>query len=116
MITYYGLRIGILLATYIPSKLAYWFCSLVGTVSFYTNGPARRAVQDNMRHVLGADVPARRLNKVCRQIFRNMVKNYYELLCLPRLKPADLEKRVQVQGIEHVHAALKKGRGAILFS
>ncbi|MGI8588551.1 MAG: lysophospholipid acyltransferase family protein [Chloroflexia bacterium] len=116
MLTYYGLRIGVVLAAIIPRRLAYWFCSVIGNIAFFGNGPARRATQDNMRHVLGPDAEGRRLNKVCRAIFRNAVKNYYELLCLPGLSEADLKKRVRAVGREHIDNALKGGRGVIIFS
>ncbi|HUS16526.1 MAG TPA: lipid A biosynthesis acyltransferase [Chloroflexia bacterium] len=116
MLTYYGLKVGLLLAAILPGRLAYWLCSVVGNLAVFLNGSSRRAVQDNMRHVLGPDAGRRQLNKLARYVFRNTVKNYYELLCLPRLKPDDLERRIKVLGIEHVEAALAGGNGVILFS
>src|SRR5690348_6914576 len=105
MLTYYLLRVGLVLAAIIPRRIGYWLCSVIGNIAFYANGSARRAVQDNMRHVLGPQVSRRRLNKVCRAICRNTVKNYYDLLILPRLSMADLEKQVRLDGAEHIENA-----------
>ena len=114
MLTYYSLRIGLVLAAIVPRRLAYWICSLVGTLAFYSNGSARRAVLDNMRHVLGAAAGRRALHRAARSVFRNAVKNYYELLILPRLSATDLERRVHIDGMEHIDAALAGKRGVIL--
>ena len=116
MLTYYSLRIGLVLAAVIPHRLAYLICSIVGNVAFYCNGSARRAVQDNMRHVFGPRMSRWRLNQACRYVFRNTVKNYYDMLSLPKMKQTDVEKRVTVDGAEHIDEALKRGHGAIIFS
>lgn len=116
MLTYYSLRIGLVLALIVPQRLAFWLSAVIGNLAFYCNGSARRAVQDNMRHVLGPTASRRRVNQVSRGVFRNAVKNYYELLCLPRLSKADIEHHVQVVGAEHLEAALQGGRGVILCS
>src|SRR3954454_8074958 len=114
MLTYYLLRVGLVLAAIIPRRIGYWLCSVIGNVAFFCNGSARRAVQDNMRHVLGPQVGRRKLNKVCRAVFRNAVKNYYDLLILPRLSMADLEKQVQLIGSEQLALGLEGKRGVIL--
>ncbi len=116
MRTYYAFRLGVLLAGVIPHRLGYWLCSVIGNVLFYLNGNARRAVQDNLRHVLGPQVGVRRLNRTSRAVFRNMVKNYYELLCLRHFTADQLKARVRVIGAEHMSNALQAGRGAIIFA
>jgi KDO2-lipid IV(A) lauroyltransferase len=116
MTTYYLLRVGLLVARVLPQRVAYWLCSLVGNVAFYLNGSARRAVLDNLAHVFGPRANPHRLRRVGRGVFRNTVKNYYELLYLPRLSPADLQKRITLQGLEHITEARKGGRGVIIFS
>ena len=116
MRTYYAFRLGVLLAGVIPHRLAYWLCSVIGNVLFYVSGNARRAVQDNLRHVFGPQVGPRKLNRTARAVFRNMIKNYYELLCLPHFTADQLRERVQVLGSEHLTAGLQGGRGAIIFA
>src|SRR5579859_45179 len=116
MLTYYSLRFGMLLAAIVPHRLAYWLCSVVGNIAFFGNGTSRQAVWDNMRHVLGPQASRRQVDKLSRYVFRNTVKNYYELLCLPRLSQAELKQRVTVVGVENLDAARQGGHGVILFS
>lgn len=52
-------------------------------------------------------------------VIRNLEKlgeTLVEFLRFPRLTPGDIQKYVTVEGIEHLEAALKEGRGAIIFS
>src|SRR5437763_7289040 len=102
MLTYYSLRLGLVLAAIIPLRVGYWICSLIGNIAFYCNASARQAVQDNLRHVLGPSASRRRINKLARSVCRNTVKNYYELLCIPRFSKADLEKRITISGAEQI--------------
>ena len=88
----------------------------MGNVAFFCNGSARHAVQDNMRHVFGPRMSRWRLNQACRYVFRNTVKNYYDLLSLPKMKQTDVDERVTVNGAENIDEALKRGHGAIIFS
>src|SRR5437870_6987138 len=111
MLTYYGLRIGLVLAAIVPLRIGYWICSLIGNIAFYANGPTRRAVQDNLRHVLGPGASRRQINKLGRRACRHTVKNYYELLCIPRFSKADLEKRISISGVQHIEDALRQGNG-----
>jgi lauroyl/myristoyl acyltransferase len=116
MLTYYLLRIGLVLAAVLPRRTGYWLCSVIGNIAFYCNHSARHAVQDNMRHVLGPRVSRRRLNRVSRAVFRNTVKNNYDLLILPRLSMADLEKQVRLDGAEYLEKAMQGKNGVILFT
>lgn len=116
MLTYYSLRVGLALAAVMPYWLAYGLCSVVGNLAFYANGGSRRAVLNNLRHVLGPTASPHLRRKTARAVFRNAVKNYYELLCLPRLSAADLDRRIKVVGGEILDEALKAGHGAIMFS
>jgi len=116
MQTYYAFRLGVLLAGVIPHRLAYWLCSVMGNALFYLSGNARRTVQGNLRHVFGPQVGRRKLNRTARGVFRNMIKNYYELFCLPHFTADQLRARVRVIGAKHMADGLQGGRGAIIFT
>jgi lauroyl/myristoyl acyltransferase len=86
--------------------LADWF----GDLAFLMNAPARAAVEDNLRHVLGRR-PAWRL---VRQVFRHGARNYYDTLIIPSLSAAELLKLVPVAGWTTLEQALAAGRGVIM--
>src|SRR5438045_156175 len=101
---YYLFRLASWLSRIVPIRLAYWLCSLLGGLVFYLAPPMRRAVMDNMKHVLpGASVHVRRA--MARRVIRNVLKNYYDLVRLPHQKAADLERMITVRGIEYLEEA-----------
>lgn len=101
---------------FIPATLGYWLCSLVGGIVYYFVPEVRRAVRANMLHVLpNSDDRLRR--KISRKVVRNLYKNYYDLLRLPHLKPEQVQKMVpEIEGLEHLEAAMAGGKGAIMMS
>ena len=80
-----------------------------------TNWRMRSVVLDNMSHVLPKS--SRRLRRIlARKIFGNVAKNYYDMIRVPNMSPADLERSITVHGIEHLDKALTLGKGAILIT
>jgi phosphatidylinositol dimannoside acyltransferase len=113
MKTYYLMRIASFLVRFVPSRLAYWLCSVVGGLIFMLNPNVRDAVLDNLGHVLPA-ASRRYRRKVARKIIRNVVKNYYDVVRLPRMSVEDLERNLVTRGMENLDKALTKGKGVIL--
>jgi lauroyl/myristoyl acyltransferase len=115
MKTYYLLRIASFLVRFVPPRLAYWLCSIIGGIIFLLNYEIRDAVLDNMGHVLPK--ASRRLRRVlARRIIRNVVKNYYDVIRLPTMTPDSLERTITVHGIGHLDKALAVGKGVIIIS
>lgn len=113
MKTYYLFRLASWLSRIIPARVAYWLCSLLGGLLFYLAPSVRRAVMSNMKHVLPtASVRVRR--SMARRVIRNVFKNYYDLVRLPHLKAADLERMITVRGVEHLEEASARGEGVIV--
>jgi KDO2-lipid IV(A) lauroyltransferase len=114
MKTYYLLRIASALSRFVPSRVGYWLASLAGGLVFYLAPSVRRAVIDNMRHVLPQSTPHQRRN-ITRKVIRNQLKNYYDVVRLPHLKPEDVRHMVSsIEGLEHLEAAIKVGGKGIL--
>src|SRR5205814_7828136 len=115
MKTYYLLRIASYIVRFVPPRVAYWLCSIIGGIVFTLNYSVRDAVLDNMGHVIPK--ASRRLRRVLgRRIVRNVVKNYYDVIRVPTMKPQDLERNITVHGIERLDEALKEGKGVIIVS
>ncbi len=114
MTSYYLFQIASRLSRFIPHRVAYWVCSLLGTLIFFFAPSVRDAVLDNMLHVL-SDASARQRRRAARHVVANVVKNYYDLVRLPHFKEADVYKLVtEIEGLENIDAALEGGRGAIV--
>ncbi len=114
MKTYYLLRIASALSRFVPARIGYWLASLVGGLVFYLAPSVRTAVMDNMRHVLPDSTPHQRRN-LARKVIRNQLKNYYDLVRLPHMKPDDVRGMVaSIEGLEHLEAPVKAGKGVLV--
>ncbi len=85
-------------------------CGVVGTVWFLLAGARRQAVAFNLRRILGRE-PTR---EQVRAVFRHGVLNYWDTLAIPQRSPEEILTMVDVQGWDHLDAALERGKGVIL--
>src|SRR5215211_5109368 len=115
MFYYYLLKYGHHLVRFLPLRVGYTFCTLLGWAVFWGHAGVRRAVLANMRHVL-PDAPGGTLRRRARRIIINQQKNYYDLMRLPYLEAEDINAIVQVMGMEHFEAAVARGKGIIFAS
>lgn len=115
MFYYYLLKYGQHLVRFVPLRVGYALCWLIGWAVFWGQPRVRRAVLGNLRHVVPDVSPAQR-GRLARRIIINQQKNYYDLMRVPHLSAADISALVDVQGIEHFEAAVARGKGAILVS
>jgi lauroyl/myristoyl acyltransferase len=115
MKTYFLLRFAGLVVWLVPPRLAYWICSVIGSVVFTFNHNIRDNVLDNLRHVM-PNAPRLERRQVGRRIVRNVVKNYYDLVRLPHMKVRDLERTIKVDDMANIDRALEQGHGLIITS
>lgn len=113
MKTYYLLRFASWLSKFIPPRMAYWLCSVVGGLIFYFKPSIRRAVMDNMRHVLPRS-SRRKRSVIARQVIRNTLKNYYDVARLPHMTEEGLKSTITLYGKEYLEEAHANGKGIIL--
>jgi phosphatidylinositol dimannoside acyltransferase len=94
----------------VPRRAAEPLCWTAGA-AWYAGAPAaRRAVRANLRHVLGHEPSPRQVLAV----FMHGALNYWDTFALPQLRPEQILGLVDVKGWEHLDAALRAGKGAIL--
>lgn len=114
MKSYYFIKIGSWLSRFVPSRLGYWLATLVGSLIYSLSPSVRAAVLSNLSHVL-PDAPLGERRKLARRVVRNTLKNYYDLVRLPHLKPEDVHRMIPVrEGMEHLEAAAAGGKGVLI--
>jgi lauroyl/myristoyl acyltransferase len=104
------LELAAALARVLPRSWGQPLGHVAGAVWYFGAGKTREAVYDNLQHALGRPPSAR----LVRAVFQHGAMNYWDTLVIPRLGRADIDAFVHVDGLEHLEAALKLGRGAIL--
>lgn len=99
---------------YIPPRWGYPFFSFIGELIYRFHSGARQIVQENMRHVLGPKTDKATIEETARQLFRNSLKNYYELFHQRTLSREEMRAFITVKGLEHIEEALAQGKGLVL--
>lgn len=114
MSPYRWYQLGEWLATRLPRPAAYGLASILSLVHYAGVRADRQAVGRNLDAVLGPQHPHRRA--VARAVFRNFAKYLVDFFRLAEADAAFMARHVTVVGREHVDAARRQGRGALIVS
>ncbi len=71
---------------------------------------------ENIKIVLGDDVPPAVLRNIKRRIFQNFGKYLVDFFKFPVFTDSHIEQLVEIRGIEHLDKSLDRGNGAVLVS
>jgi lauroyl/myristoyl acyltransferase len=85
-----------------------------GSAWFWLSGAQRRAALDNYAAALGLEPSNPEVARVARRAFQNYGRMVLDFLLMGSLTPNELIQRTTVNGLEHLEAALARGRGVIL--
>jgi KDO2-lipid IV(A) lauroyltransferase len=85
-----------------------------GTAWYWLNGRQRSAALDNYAAALGLERSDPEVARVARRAFQNYGRMLMDFLLMASLTKEELIDRTDVDGLEHVDAALARGRGVIM--
>src|SRR6202049_3097592 len=85
-----------------------------GSAWFLLSRGQRRAALGNYAAALGLEPSDPEVARVARRAFQNYGRMVLDFLLMGSLTPADLVQRTTVDGLDHLDAALGRGRGVIL--
>ncbi|MBI4299799.1 MAG: lysophospholipid acyltransferase family protein [Chloroflexi bacterium] len=114
MLEYATIRVSSLVAPLLPRFFGYWLAYMTGELTFLLAAKSRRAVLDNVRHVLGANAEPRLVRATARGVFKSLYRNYYDLFRIPRFDLKQFDRILTIHGWEHVERATREGKGVIL--
>jgi len=104
-----------------------WFCrqlphawamqlgSGIGKLLYHLLKKRRRIALDNLGIAFGKDLTGLHRQEICKASFINLGKTCIEFLRFPKFSVENIWQNVTVEGRENLHAALAKGKGAIVF-
>jgi lauroyl/myristoyl acyltransferase len=110
----WALQGGILLGGLLPRPAAYAMARLGGDAAFVARRGARRDVEDNMRHIMGANAPPDAIRRAAREAFRNVARYYVDLIRVPRMKPDQLLQEVRLHDFERLKSRLDAGQSVVV--
>ena len=100
---------------YIPYRLATALCWAAAGLAVLAAPALRRRLTANMRQGLPDQRPLQRLG-CCVAYLANLLILLYEVMVDVQRLPAHGERRFIVDGLDHIEAARRQGRGVILFA
>jgi KDO2-lipid IV(A) lauroyltransferase len=98
----------------VPPGLRHAAATPGGAAWFWLSAGQRRAALENYAAALGREPRDPEVSRVARRAFQNYGRMLTDFLLMGSLTPEELMQRMTVEGLEHVDAALAKGRGAIM--
>src|SRR3990170_9003043 len=117
MVKYLALLFAVKTLGWLPRRAAYAIADFVAALGYLARGGQRRNVKANLRHVMGPDASGREVSRAARQIFRNVMRYYADLVLLPRLNVQRFwDQEVLMHGVDNLMEAVKANRGVIMAS
>lgn len=111
---YWVYLVGTRLAPLLPQRFGYWLFARFGDLAYLFGRKTRSTYLNNLRHVLGTDVPESECRGIARKAFRNSLKNYFDLFRGHRLAEDQLRTQLaELVGFEYLDRALTEGKGVI---
>ncbi|MGH9022657.1 MAG: phosphatidylinositol mannoside acyltransferase [Acidimicrobiia bacterium] len=112
--TYAGYRAGAALAEAVPNPLGSKIVALMARTFALAPTRRRRMVRRHFRRVLGSGAPEQAIEAAVTGAFESYARYWHEAFRLPSRPPAELLASCEVEGLEHLDAALDAGRGVVL--
>ncbi len=109
------LKIAAVLTPFIPSRIGYLVCRILGLAYWLVNRRTRRNVASNLLMV-APDSGLFRRNILSARVSITVVTNYYDLLRMRSVDRTTILDLVELTGLENVERALEQGKGAIILS
>jgi phosphatidylinositol dimannoside acyltransferase len=97
-----------------PPTLRHAVAAPGGTAWFWLNGRQRGAALDNYAAALDLEPSNPEVARVARRAFQNYGRMLLDFLLMGSLTKEELIQRTDIEGLEHVDAALARGRGLLL--
>jgi phosphatidylinositol dimannoside acyltransferase len=112
--TYLGYRTGSAIANSLPEALARPAATAAGRLLGMGMRGRRQMLGRHLRRAHGGELTGRELDRAVDRAFRSYARYWLEAFRLAKETPEGLRQRLDVQGLEHVDAAMAGGRGVII--
>jgi KDO2-lipid IV(A) lauroyltransferase len=112
--SYFAYRAGEAIARVVPPVIGTPAARGIAQLAPAVMGERRSQVERNLRRIHGADYPGAAMRRDVAATFDSYGRYFYELFRLSTLTPEWINEHFHCAGIEHVHASVDAGKGAVL--
>jgi KDO2-lipid IV(A) lauroyltransferase len=113
LLVYRLFRLTIFLMRPLPPWLGYRIAGVVAGICYHFFGRQRRALNENMAHVLGSDDP-REVDAVSKAAFRNFGKFVVDFIRFPVITPDEVRRRLVFHQWEELNEVMASKRGMLI--
>jgi KDO2-lipid IV(A) lauroyltransferase len=101
------------LVNLLPEGLALWVGKRLGHWAYFIDLEHRRVAIKNLKIAFGGEKSRTEIRGIALRTFENLGMNLVEFLRFPGLESEKLMEKVEIEGVFHVDAALRRGKGII---
>lgn len=113
---YYLLKIASFISLLFPIKINKFLGRWMGECAFFLVPRYRKKALENLRFAFGSEKSEAEIRSLARAVFRNLGENLFEILCIPKFSPLNIDGYIKINGLEIVEKALSQKRGFIALS
>ncbi len=88
----------------------------MGLIAYCVMSRKKAIIESNLRTAFSANLSQLQIRALTKQVFKNLLSSFVELLCFPKIHSQGFQKIVTVEGQENVDQAIAKGQGCILLA
>lgn len=100
----------------LPIRFALKVGGILGIICFYLLKKEKRKALDHLEIAFGNSKSTREKYLIARRVFENLGKSLVEIVSLSKFNKSNIDRYVEVKGIEAVDSLIKQGRSAIMVS
>lgn len=100
----------------LPVSSLQWLGRRLGDLVFLSLPGRRRIARENLALAFGHELNAEQLDALCRQTFEQLGMTFVEVLGFLIPAPTFPLARIRVEGLEHLRAAMERGKGVLLLT
>ena len=112
-IIYTLIRALIFLLENLPRNAALRFAGMMGEIAAMLDIKERKLAEENLRRIYGGKWSDTKIKLVARECFVKIALNAADVIQSRNWTPDDLEKLVDVEGMEHFDRAFERGKGVV---
>ncbi|MDD4980290.1 MAG: ELM1/GtrOC1 family putative glycosyltransferase [Candidatus Omnitrophica bacterium] len=105
--------IGALLR-HLPLCVSFFLGARLGELFYYLDAKHRKTAYANIKTAFGAKLSPAELHKLAKDSYRSFGQNLIEILLIPLIDKAYIDKYITFEGRQNITAGFHKGKGVIL--
>lgn len=110
---YIAVKSGIVWMLSIQRTTAMKFLQSLSLLGFYLVRSERKKTITNLTKVYGTSKSPKEIEQMAKMVFLNLGRNMADAFTIPRFNAKNIDRYVQVEGLEHFDRGLKNGTGVI---